>query len=209
MKKLSIFILFLLAFSNALFSQVGINTDGSNPDSSAILDVKSDNKGFLPPRMTKTERNAIVNPTDGLIVFCTDCGTGESGVVSVFASGIWNNYSPCLPPGKPVAGTHVPSKDSIVWKWNPVTGATGYKWNTSNDISTATDNKADTSRIEKGLICDSLYTRWVWAYNDCGTSGMAMLTDTTSACFTCGDSITDSRDGKKYSTILIDTQCWM
>ena len=31
----------------------------------------------------------------------------------------------------------------------------------------------------------------------------------TSSSWTCGDTITDSRDSKTYGTVLIDTQCWM
>jgi hypothetical protein len=53
--------LFLLAGSMA-FAQVGINSDNSGPDPSAMLDVKSTGHGFLPPRMTFAERNAIPNP---------------------------------------------------------------------------------------------------------------------------------------------------
>lgn len=54
-----------------IFSQVGINTDNSPPDNSAILDLKSTNKGFLLPRLSKSQILAISNPANGLIVFCT------------------------------------------------------------------------------------------------------------------------------------------
>ena len=36
---------------------------------SAILDVSSTTKGFLPPRMTTTQKNAIATPASGLIVY--------------------------------------------------------------------------------------------------------------------------------------------
>jgi len=55
-----------------LSAQVGINTDNSNPDASAILDVKSNNKGFLLPRMTSSQRELISSPVTGLIVYDTD-----------------------------------------------------------------------------------------------------------------------------------------
>ncbi len=54
-----------------LYSQVAINTDGTSPDNSAILDVKSSTKGVLVPRMTLTERNGIAYPANGLLIFCT------------------------------------------------------------------------------------------------------------------------------------------
>jgi hypothetical protein len=49
-----------------------MNTDGSQPDNSAMLDVKSTTKGMLAPRMTIAQRDAISNPAKGLMVFCTD-----------------------------------------------------------------------------------------------------------------------------------------
>jgi len=48
---------------------VGINDDGSLPDASAVLDVKSTTKGMLVPRMTTSEKNAITSPAVGLLVF--------------------------------------------------------------------------------------------------------------------------------------------
>lgn len=45
---------------------VGIGT--SSPDASAILDLTTTTKGFKPPSMTTTQRNAISSPAAGLIV---------------------------------------------------------------------------------------------------------------------------------------------
>ncbi|MEN0051065.1 MAG: hypothetical protein AAF806_28630, partial [Bacteroidota bacterium] len=50
-------------------AQVGINNDSSDPDASAMLDVKSTDKGMLVPRMDSTARNAILNPAVGLLVY--------------------------------------------------------------------------------------------------------------------------------------------
>ncbi len=55
-----------------LYAQVGINSDNSAPDSSAMLDVSSTTKGFLPPRMTQTQRVAISSPATGLLIYQTD-----------------------------------------------------------------------------------------------------------------------------------------
>lgn len=63
----------LIAASYTLNAQVAINTDGSSSDASAMLEVKSTTKGFLPPRMTEAQMNAIADPVEGLIVYCTDC----------------------------------------------------------------------------------------------------------------------------------------
>lgn len=51
------------------FAQVGIGT--STVNESAILEVKSTDKGFLPPRMSFYEMEAISNPATGLVVFNT------------------------------------------------------------------------------------------------------------------------------------------
>jgi len=47
---------------------VGFNT---TPDASAQVDIASTTKGFLPPRMTNAQKNAITSPANGLIVHDT------------------------------------------------------------------------------------------------------------------------------------------
>lgn len=46
---------------------MGIGTD--SPNSTAKLDIASTTQGFLPPRMTTVQRNAINNPATGLMIF--------------------------------------------------------------------------------------------------------------------------------------------
>jgi hypothetical protein len=62
-------IMMALLFSCSMFAQVGINSDGSDPDNSAMMDVKSTTKGFLPPRMTSAEILAIASPAEGLMAY--------------------------------------------------------------------------------------------------------------------------------------------
>ncbi|MFZ4521074.1 MAG: DUF1566 domain-containing protein [Bacteroidales bacterium] len=69
MKYLTFLIIGFLLFSSTIFAQVAVSTDGSAPDNSAMLDVKSTSKGILPPRMTTGEINAIANPAEGLSVY--------------------------------------------------------------------------------------------------------------------------------------------
>jgi len=59
----------------SLSGQVGINTDGSTPDPSAMLDVTSTDKGVLVPRMTSSQRTIISNAAVGLLVFDLDTET--------------------------------------------------------------------------------------------------------------------------------------
>ncbi|HYK45984.1 MAG TPA: hypothetical protein VEV83_12485 [Parafilimonas sp.] len=72
MKKLfSLFVSIMTA--TIIFAQgVAINSDGTAADASAMLDVKSTTKGMLAPRMTTTQRTAIVSPAMGLLVYDTD-----------------------------------------------------------------------------------------------------------------------------------------
>lgn len=65
-----IFVLLVIGFVAPSFSQVGIGIE--TPASSAILDVTSTEKGFLPPRMSTVQRTAISSPATGLIVYDTD-----------------------------------------------------------------------------------------------------------------------------------------
>jgi hypothetical protein len=70
MKNLTLVLFMLIGIS--LNAQVAINTDGSLPNNSAMLDVKSTTKGVLIPRMSAAERDAIVSPATGLMIFCLD-----------------------------------------------------------------------------------------------------------------------------------------
>ena len=72
MKFKFFWILFLIITTLSAFAQVGINTDNSMPDASAMLDVKSTDKGVLIPRMTLAQRDLITTPATGLMIYQTD-----------------------------------------------------------------------------------------------------------------------------------------
>jgi hypothetical protein len=191
MKPLLPFFILLLLLANISPAQVGINVDGTAPDSSAMLDVNSANKGVLLPRMSYSGLLAIINPAPGLMVFCNDCGDTGLGAMAIFINGSWNLINTnCLIPVAPVAGTHVPSSTQIVWHWNTVPGATGYKWFTTNDYASAYELENNTYMILPGLTCGTSYTNYAWAYNDCGHSSPVEMTQSTIACAVCPAAIT-------------------
>jgi uncharacterized protein (TIGR02145 family) len=81
----------MLAFTffnlSATAQNIGIGTN--TPNASAKLEVSSNSSGFLPPRMTYAQRNAIANPSQGLIIYCTDCGT--KGQAQIFDGTDWTD----------------------------------------------------------------------------------------------------------------------
>lgn len=58
---------------------------GSASEASAILNVNSTTKGFLPPRMTTTQRDAIATPADGLLIWNT-----TMQAYNYYADGDWH-----------------------------------------------------------------------------------------------------------------------
>ncbi|HET6721805.1 MAG TPA: tail fiber domain-containing protein [Chitinophagaceae bacterium] len=79
--------IFIISILNAQ-QGVAITTDGTNPDNSAMLDIKSNSKGLLIPRMTTAQRTAIASPAKGLIVFDT-----ETNSFWFYNGAAWNNLS--------------------------------------------------------------------------------------------------------------------
>jgi len=77
-----------VVLTTTTYAQVGINN--ANPDASAALDITSTSAGFLPPRMTAVQCAAIPSPALGLMVFCTNCASGEGEIQVYYASG-WKN----------------------------------------------------------------------------------------------------------------------
>lgn len=53
---------------------VGIGT--SNPDPSSVLDLESDSKGLLVPRLTAAQRVALSSPATGLLIYQTEAPEG-------------------------------------------------------------------------------------------------------------------------------------
>lgn len=66
---LSVFLFFIVI---NLFAQVSIDSIVLQADISAMLDIKSTTRGLLIPRMTESQRDAIVLPAKGLLIFCVD-----------------------------------------------------------------------------------------------------------------------------------------
>jgi hypothetical protein len=64
-----ILVFFLLFIQKNTFAQLGINATNSAPNTKAMLDVESADKGILIPRMNTAARNAITAPPNGLMIY--------------------------------------------------------------------------------------------------------------------------------------------
>jgi len=92
--KLVIIISSMVIMSAQIYAQnVGISADGSAPDNSAMLDVKSTTHGILISRLSDAQRNAIPSPATGLLIYNTTTnrfnyynGSGWYEIGSTFVS---------------------------------------------------------------------------------------------------------------------------
>jgi len=115
-------------------------------------------------------------------------------------------------PTAPIADFHIPSATEIIWNWNVVSGATGYKFNTTNNYASAVDNGTNTSYTQTGLTCNSSYTLYIWSYNSCGNSSSTTLSQATTVC--CGAAVTVTFNylgsSVTYGTVLgQNSTCWL
>jgi hypothetical protein len=87
-----IFVFFVCAINT--YAQTGIGT--TTPDASAKLDVSSNNKGFLPPRVTLTsssDRSTISSPATGLLVYNTGNNNGLAAGYYYWNGAVWTTIA--------------------------------------------------------------------------------------------------------------------
>ncbi|HBX51539.1 MAG TPA: hypothetical protein DEH02_10785 [Bacteroidales bacterium] len=128
-------ILLLLLLPPAAYTQgVAVNTTGSAADPSAVFDASSTNRGLLIPRMTTTQRDAIVSPATGLLIFNTTTNCFEAWVNSA-----WNTFScpaACVPPAPPTANSASGISCTVFTaNWSASSGATSYIFDVATDSS--------------------------------------------------------------------------
>ena len=110
---ISIFIGYISLNFGTFNAQVGVGVPAENIHPSAELEVKSTAKGFLPPRMTKAERDAIVSPATGLLIYQTDSDATNPSGLYFFDGTTWKNGSGAQP--GTVAG-EMKYWDGTVWQ---------------------------------------------------------------------------------------------
>jgi hypothetical protein len=73
------------AGGNNIVNTGSVGVGIASPDASSALDVTSTTQGFLPPRMSDTQRDAIASPAAGLMIFNT-----TTGCMNYFDGFNWN-----------------------------------------------------------------------------------------------------------------------
>jgi hypothetical protein len=186
-QRLSKILTLILVFTVAQVSaQVAINTDGSSPANSAMLDVKSTAKGFLLPRMTQAQIEEISNPANGLQVFCTtDCKL----YIFIATPGQWKEIAygagTILPVTLPavttstitgIGQTNATGGGTVTSDGGATVTARGVCWSTSTNPTIANGHTADGSGTGtfistiSGLTANTPYYVRSYATNRVGTS---------------------------------------
>jgi uncharacterized protein (TIGR02145 family) len=213
--RISLLIIFVIANLSIAFAQnVGIGT--STPDSSALLELKSTNSGFLPPRMSFAQRNAIANPAAGLIIYCTDCGL--RGEMQFFDGQQWIQMAVGMANAPFTIPTLTTTETTSISTSTASTGGNitadggaavtsrGVVWGTSPNPTIALTTKTTagsgngifTSSIT-GLTPNTTYYVRAYATNNVGTAYGNQVSFTTSSIPTGDTSI---------SSVTIGTQIW-
>lgn len=134
-----------------LTAQVAVNTNGDEANASAMLDVSSNEKGILIPRMSKTERDLITvsSAQNGLLIYQTDntpgfyfyngiswevVGDGATSINSL-SDGISDSYSLFLGNGAGLTDDGTDNRNTAI-------GINAYNSSESGYANTAFGNEA-------------------------------------------------------------------
>lgn len=125
MKKLLFLFSFLFCLSvygqqgtfNYVRSYYGLVVGSQTQNQSAIVDVQGTNGGFLCPRLTTTQRNAIVSPAEGLMVYNTSTSAfnyyNGSTWTAVGSAGSVTSVAMTVPSFLSIAGSPVTTSGTL------------------------------------------------------------------------------------------------
>jgi hypothetical protein len=172
-----------LKVGNASSTIFSVRNDG-------LVEVSSTSQGFLPPRMSRTQREAITSPATGLIIYCTNCGSGEP---QFFNGSEWKSLA---------GGATKNIYKAYHWVYNGVNGTyqlysfDGVSW-TSLSSNTPSGNLGGRSYL--GVINGKVYH---WVYN--GVNGTYQLYSFDGTTWTSLSSNTPSGNlgGRSYLGVI-------
>lgn len=117
------------------FAQVGIGT--TTPNASSVLELSSNNKAFLPPRMSSTQRDQIANPVQGMMIFNTN-----TTCVEIYRGTSWFNLctgSSSLGPVNGFYSSNEVEAASLIGYW-PFDGSTNENKHNAPPVRTGGGN---------------------------------------------------------------------
>jgi len=132
-----------------------------------MLEVKSTDKGLLPPRMTVAQRDAIISPAEGLMIYETDSKTwqGFNGTNWVNTNG--SSCSPNTPAaiiGNDVVNAYTNNEEYSI---DAVQYATSYEWTVPSGATITSGQGTTSITVDFGLEAGNVSVR---AQNGCGNS---------------------------------------
>ncbi len=217
-------------FADQSTANVGIGTN--TPNESALLDLNSNSKGMLIPRMTQTEIEAITNPANGLQAFNTDngilyiyiwaenkwkevqYGTGEIWLPASYTIGTGGTCVNNIVNGNYGEGVPLNSSNTITMDASvTTTGGWSITTNTLNGYSFSGSGVFETTAtVQVTLIATGIPVTvqtdnfTATASNSGGACNFNVIVEAPPP---CGSPFNDIRDNHNYNTVQIGTQCWM
>ncbi len=168
MLRFYLFTLLALGLAFSALGQAKIGTPSGPPHGSAVLELSSNQQGFLPPRLTMAQRNAIVSPAAGLRIFNT-----TTQCENFFDGSVWQTLCGDSLQGGGLPNGNAPG-DLLYWNGNQwqilAPGSYGQSLNMCNGVPTwggcpplvTTDSvftfsgtNSGTSRIGGGTVTNS------------------------------------------------------
>lgn len=145
--------------SNIYRAAGNVSIGSTTSVASAILNMDSSTRGFLPPRLTTAQRDAISNPATGLQIY-----NSTTNLVNFYNGTSWQAFG--------TAGAGLTSLNTLTGSsQNFATGTTGTDFNISSSGTTHTFNIPDASASTRGLINASLYNTFNSKLSPSLTSG--------------------------------------
>jgi len=196
MKKIIIISTIFFLTASALAQNVGIGT--TTPNASAQLDISSNTKGILIPRMTEAEKNAIISPVQGLMVFNTSTNSFQ-----YYNSSVWINISNS---GIISGAANKVAKFNGPWGLTPgmlTDNGTGVSLNTGSAIANSSA-LLDISSNSKGILIPRMTSVERTAIVSPATGLLVFDNTTTSFWFYNGSAWTEFNSGTTSSNWTVN-----